>query len=291
MMNKIAIAALALVGRATADVFVCNVPGTGSCSDYSESFFTDVGLNFPNVVENTNNVVVLPGPPGASTLTFNALADTGSYNYCFGFCLANDITPSVLAAVSAPGATHAQRRAFAEECLITHGVAVFDDIDISSPSDPAATTAISGVPVPNEIIFFLLPNDKAADFASNTAAFYPVGTATTSARPTPLFSRTDANPQSKDQLVLFDDGVNTIFGWEDIDRSTGGDQDFSDLVFRADFVLMPDLPSPCAPQCGMPRIELYEDGAGAAPPAGYDGGDYSYTSDDNCACLGFTTGK
>lgn len=231
-------------------------------------------LEWPRTsTEVTSNELTIPGGDDIADadLTFDFVHDDGDFNFCFGFCLEANLNTTVIDNIRAEVATSDERLEFAKNCILDNGVAVFDDLE----HDDGHQTIIPGVPVPSNVIFFLIPNNPVEDFAADPETFW-------ANERQPLFSLSGANPEYLDQLVLFQSGSNTAFAWEDKTRVKEGgdspvdsDEDFGDLVFKVNTLINPTVPSGCPADCDSTTAEYVE------------GGDALATSDGNCACLSF----
>lgn len=192
---------------------------------------------FPPLAETTQGFFEVQGI-GAVELTFRFLADTGTYNFQFGFYRN---TPA-LEAVDL--STDAGRIAYARQALAPgNATLVFDDL-VDDPSAVRTVTANGG----DILGFFLIPDDTLARFQADPDLFAVegVGSATyniPSPLRWPLFGLAEANPQAQDQLLSFS-GISAVtgrptnvFAWEDLARAVIpgnpqlSDSQFNDLIF------------------------------------------------------------
>lgn len=196
---------------------------------------------------------------------------------------------------SAP-ASEEDRFAFAEACVALNGNKVFEDLGSQTTPGvpPGVFNEIEDVSLPVKPVFFILPNNLAADFTGEGNAGLDTEEKKAAYRrefwfnndEKPLFSLSGANPGAKDQLVLFTNGDRTMFAWEDITRTRpqGGDygglysadNDFGDLVFTVDTELEGAPDTDCPEGCDS-KVVAYESGITT-----------SHSSEGNCACIDFT---
>lgn len=278
-------AALATPGAMAEDKFSCGVLPTADgepCDDLTAANLPAFDFDVLKNNEITSNELAFDGTPGdTADLTFSFLFDSGGFNFCFGMCLESDIDPALLAAAKADVLTDAQRKAFALGCLMGSSYSpIFDDIASNPDKDDPPTKTVTGVSVPSSVIFFLLPNDKAATFKADPNKFFPTSPGAVTEKVGPLFSLSNANPGGKDQLVIYADNERSVFTWEDKQRVPGSpegasDEDFSDLVFSVDSVLIPNIPDVCPTV--RPNYDVDSDNSATS----------SSLAGGKCACIEF----
>ena len=184
--------------------------------------------------ENVATSFLVPGDTGSTDLTFTQIQDGGFFEFSFGL-----FPVSSVAGINP--ITNTQSYATA---AIEAATEIFDD----RTSEPGSTATIS-YPSEVEIGFYLIPNNTRNSFLANPAAFYEdtrgLGFGNDSLR-SPLFSNNSANPRTFDQFLSF--GSNsaevTLFTWEDLARTEGSDNSFTDLAFSVDTYLEPVIPEP-----------------------------------------------
>jgi hypothetical protein len=160
-------------------------------------------------IESTSGGFAAPGPTGTTTrLDFTFIRDLGGYQFSFGIFDRSAVSADPVA----------DRQAWALQALGSATV-VFDNREISI----GATTSID-VAAGAELGLFLIPNDTLAAVLADPSAFYG------GSRPDPLFSVSDANPGSFDQMLSFESGGLHTFAFEDLTRAASSDQDFNDLI-------------------------------------------------------------
>jgi len=182
-------------------------------------------LGIPNNAgsETIAEEFMVPGIAGTVDLTFTFERDTGAFSFSFGFCDASTVL------LEDP---IADKQSWATACLAA-AIEVFDDSSVN----PFATS-MHTVTAGTELIFYVIPNNDLAVFNANPGNFYPSQTANNALR-APLFSVSNANPSEFDQMLSFIGGGVTLFTFEDLTRSGGSDQDFTDVAFSIDLELMP----------------------------------------------------
>jgi hypothetical protein len=162
-----------------------------------------------SAIESTAQGFTVPGAAGdVARLDFTFVRDLGGYQFSFGVFDRSAVTADPVS----------DRQNWALQALGTATV-VFDNREI----DIGATNSIN-VAAGTELGLFLIPNDTLQAVLNDPSAFYG------GIRPDPLFSVSDANPGSFDQLLSFEAGGLHTFAFEDLTRAGGSDQDFNDLV-------------------------------------------------------------
>lgn len=160
-------------------------------------------------IESTAHGITVPAAAGgAARLDFTFIRDLGGYQFSFGVFDRSAVTADPVL----------DRQNWAMQALGTATV-VFDNREI----DIGATNSID-VEAGTELGLFLIPNDTLQSVLDDPSAFYGGN------RPDPLFSVSDANPGSFDQLLTFEAGGLHTFAFEDLTRAGGSDQDFNDLI-------------------------------------------------------------
>ncbi len=160
--------------------------------------------------ETTAQSFLVPGASGAVTpLTFTFFRDTGGYKFNFGFFDLSSVTADPVA----------DRREWARQAL-TGGTEVFDNRTVSI-GDTATFNIEAGV----QLGWYLIPNDT-LDRVLESADSYING----GSQSVPLFSVSDANPGSFDQLMTFGSGNRSLLAFADLTRTGWSDEDFTDVV-------------------------------------------------------------
>lgn len=202
--------------------------GGGYGSDVP-SLLDSVGIGRGNSgAERLSQTFFLPGTDSDTLdLTFELVRDTGGFNFSFGFF-----------DMATPTADPTQNRQEWATQALSGATLVFDDrID-----NPGATETIFNLKGGTELGFFLIPNNSLANFQTDPASFF-ADPATSNALRAPLFSVSAANPGGLDQMLSFVANDTTLFTFEDLTRTGGSDQDFTDLAFTVDAAL-DEIPTP-----------------------------------------------
>ncbi|MEQ9448995.1 MAG: DUF4114 domain-containing protein [Rhodospirillaceae bacterium] len=160
-------------------------------------------------IESANQLFAVPGQAGSTTrLDFTFMQDFGGYQFSFGFFDRSAVSADPIA----------QRAVWGAQALAA-ATEVFDNRTVS-----IGDTASFDVAAGTQLGWFLIPNDTLAAVLSDPAAFYAGN------RPEPLFSVSEANPGSFDQLLTFEAGGLTTLAFEDLTRAGSSDMDFNDMV-------------------------------------------------------------
>jgi hypothetical protein len=171
-------------------------------------------------IESTAQGFTVAGPSGSTThLNFEFIRDLGGYQFSFGVFDRSAVSANPIA----------DRRNWALQALGSATV-VFDNREISI----GATTTIE-VAAGTELGLFLIPNDTLAAVLADPSDFFGGN------RPDPLFSVSDANPGSFDQMLSFESGGLHTFAFEDLSRTGRSDQDFNDLIVTMTQTTLGDL--------------------------------------------------
>lgn len=181
-------------------------------------------------IESTSEGFVAPGLSGGTArLDFTFVRDLGGYQFSFGVFDRSAVTADPVS----------DRQNWALQALGSATV-VFDNREIGV----GAMTSIE-VESGTELGLFLIPNDTLQAVLDDPLAFYG------GSRPDPLFSVSDANPGSLDQLLSFEAGGLHTFAFEDLTRIGNSDQDFNDLIVTmtatpvvGEFRVQTEIPEP-----------------------------------------------
>ena len=182
----------------------------GGGSYFDGQTLSNLGYNASDSsIESSSETYAVPGLTGTTTrLDFTFIQDLGGYKFSFGFFDRSAATANPVA----------DRQTWALQALSAATV-VFDNRDISA-GETASFTVAAGA----ELGLFLIPNDTLQAVLEDPGTFYG------GSRPDPLFSVSDANPGSFDQLLSFEVGGLYTFAFEDLSRAGTSDHDFNDLV-------------------------------------------------------------
>lgn len=206
-------------------------PSSSSYGSLRTALQREFGSSSNSVVsENVGSYYRVEGS-GPVQLNFRFLADTGGFNFSFGYYKMD----SSLASIDT--STDDGRLLYASNALSpSNSVMLFDDLTQNAISSSQAT--VNGGDV---LGFFLIPNTTLDDFRRNTSRYEVNSTAWN--KRWPLFSDSNANPAGKDQLLSFsgESGVTggpvNFFGWEDLTRSayvSPSELNYHDMVFAVD---------------------------------------------------------
>ncbi len=162
--------------------------------------------------ETTAQSFLVPGASGAVTpLTFTFFRDTGGYKFNFGFFDLSSVTAD----------PHADRREWARQAL-AGATEVFDNRTVS-----IGDTATFDIEAGTLLGWYLIPNDTLSRVLGNADSYINSGS-----NSVPLFSVSDANPGSYDQLMTFGSDNRTLLAFEDLARTGWSDEDFTDVVVK-----------------------------------------------------------
>lgn len=260
MFKLAATAAAAVLLAATggaADEVVCPLPlGSAElCAGVPAAIANTVSESYPNPVQideiEAGDLLLGGNMFEPNNVTFVFEADGGDFQFCFGFCQRSKIPRDLwnqFTAAEDEATLEPLRQQIAEICVGEDEIdgsrrMIFDDRN----ENPGATYNIpeylNGF---DPVIFWLIPDMKFAEI--NIPGLYADDTARR-----PLFSFTKLNRQQNDHFILFRDDSddadveNTLFIWEDKDRSSffandPSDNDFGDLTFSVNIDINPLVP-------------------------------------------------